>query len=203
MFVGACLCQCGGTCLRGSKTWGILRRDLVWPVSVRRCTCIVRARAGTSGSDVQSLCCITYPSTLSPTPTPRRRYLTDIAFGNRHGMLTVHVQPLTTSGEPFGVVMVRGSGQNDSGWWVGGWFRYIGDSSRSEAASRYGGTPSASCPMPVQSGGQLRRVGPLEAAALPFVVGQVVSVCRQKAGVTCPSLTVTCPTNSIGRMEVG
>ncbi|GFR41616.1 hypothetical protein Agub_g2341 [Astrephomene gubernaculifera] len=35
------------------------------------------------------------------------RYLTDIAFGNRHGMLTVHVQPLTTKGEPFGVLLAR------------------------------------------------------------------------------------------------
>ncbi|KXZ50576.1 hypothetical protein GPECTOR_16g751 [Gonium pectorale] len=34
------------------------------------------------------------------------RYLTDIAFGNRHGMLTVHVQPLTSKGEPLGVLLV-------------------------------------------------------------------------------------------------
>ncbi|KAG2422414.1 hypothetical protein HXX76_016059 [Chlamydomonas incerta] len=45
------------------------------------------------------------------------RYLTDIAFGNRHGMLTVHVQPLTTSGEPFGVVMARRIEE----FWVARW----------------------------------------------------------------------------------
>jgi hypothetical protein len=39
-------------------------------------------------------------------PPALRRYLTDIAFGNRHGMLTVHVQPLTSQGEPFGVLLV-------------------------------------------------------------------------------------------------
>lgn len=35
------------------------------------------------------------------------RYLTDISFGNRHGMLTVRVQPLTAAGEPLGVVAAR------------------------------------------------------------------------------------------------
>lgn len=37
------------------------------------------------------------------------RYLTDISFGNRHGMLTVRVQPLTAAGEPLGVVAVGGA----------------------------------------------------------------------------------------------
>jgi phosphatidylglycerophosphatase GEP4 len=35
------------------------------------------------------------------------RYLTDVVFGNRHGMLTVRVAPLTSQGEPPGVVAAR------------------------------------------------------------------------------------------------
>lgn len=35
------------------------------------------------------------------------RYLTDVVFGNRHGMLTIHTTPMTTQGEPYGVVMAR------------------------------------------------------------------------------------------------
>lgn len=35
------------------------------------------------------------------------RYLTDVVFGNRHGMMTVYVQPLSTAGEPAGVVAAR------------------------------------------------------------------------------------------------
>ncbi|KAG2488107.1 hypothetical protein HYH03_013256 [Edaphochlamys debaryana] len=45
------------------------------------------------------------------------RYLTDIAFGNRHGMLTVHVQPLTSRGEPFGVLLARRVEE----FWVARW----------------------------------------------------------------------------------
>lgn len=35
------------------------------------------------------------------------RYLTDVVFGNRHGMLTVRVAPMTLRGEPPGVVLAR------------------------------------------------------------------------------------------------
>jgi hypothetical protein len=34
------------------------------------------------------------------------RYLTDVVFGNRLGMMTIRPAPLTTKGEPLGVVMV-------------------------------------------------------------------------------------------------
>ncbi|GIL60325.1 hypothetical protein Vafri_14955 [Volvox africanus] len=45
------------------------------------------------------------------------RYLTDVAFGNRHGMLTVHVHPLTSQGEPFGVLLARRVEE----FWVARW----------------------------------------------------------------------------------
>ncbi|EFJ47663.1 hypothetical protein VOLCADRAFT_104984 [Volvox carteri f. nagariensis] len=45
------------------------------------------------------------------------RYLTDVAFGNRHGMLTIHVQPLTSRGEPLGVLMARRVEE----FWVARW----------------------------------------------------------------------------------
>ncbi|GLC42384.1 Phosphatidylglycerophosphate phosphatase 1, chloroplastic [Pleodorina starrii] len=45
------------------------------------------------------------------------RYLTDVAFGNRHGMLTVHVQPLTSRGEPLGVLLARRVEE----FWVARW----------------------------------------------------------------------------------
>ncbi|MEW5301463.1 MAG: hypothetical protein WDW36_004322 [Sanguina aurantia] len=35
------------------------------------------------------------------------RYLTDIVFGNRHGMMTVRPAPLVLEGEPAGVVVAR------------------------------------------------------------------------------------------------
>lgn len=35
------------------------------------------------------------------------RYLTDVVFGNRHGMLTIRVSPLTPKGEPPTVVAAR------------------------------------------------------------------------------------------------
>lgn len=35
------------------------------------------------------------------------RYLTDVVFGNRHGMLTVRVAPLTRKGEPATVGLAR------------------------------------------------------------------------------------------------
>ena len=35
------------------------------------------------------------------------RYLTDIVFGNRMGMLTVRTAPLTFRGEPKAVLLVR------------------------------------------------------------------------------------------------
>jgi phosphatidylglycerophosphatase GEP4 len=35
------------------------------------------------------------------------RYLTDVVFGNRHGMLTIRVAPLTSKGEPPGVLVAR------------------------------------------------------------------------------------------------
>ena len=34
------------------------------------------------------------------------RYLTDVAFGNKNGMLSVHCAPLTSSGEPSTVWLV-------------------------------------------------------------------------------------------------
>jgi phosphatidylglycerophosphatase GEP4 len=35
------------------------------------------------------------------------RYLTDVVYGNRHGMLTIRVSPLTSKGEPPSVTAVR------------------------------------------------------------------------------------------------
>lgn len=35
------------------------------------------------------------------------RYLTDVVFGNRHGMLTIRVAPLTVKGEPPTVAAAR------------------------------------------------------------------------------------------------
>jgi len=35
------------------------------------------------------------------------RYLTDVVFGNRHGMLTIRVAPLTSKGEPPTVAAAR------------------------------------------------------------------------------------------------
>lgn len=35
------------------------------------------------------------------------RYLTDVVFGNRHGMLTIRVTPLTFEGEPPTVAAAR------------------------------------------------------------------------------------------------
>lgn len=34
------------------------------------------------------------------------RYLTDVVYGNRNGLLTIRPSPLTLSGEPGGVVLV-------------------------------------------------------------------------------------------------
>jgi len=34
------------------------------------------------------------------------RYLTDVAFGNKNGMLSIRCAPLTTEGEPITVWMV-------------------------------------------------------------------------------------------------
>ena len=34
------------------------------------------------------------------------RYLTDVVYGNRHGMLTIRPTPLTLAGEPFAVRLV-------------------------------------------------------------------------------------------------
>lgn len=35
------------------------------------------------------------------------RYLTDILFGNMHGMLTIHTSPLTKDGESVTVAIIR------------------------------------------------------------------------------------------------
>ena len=35
------------------------------------------------------------------------RYLTDVAFGNRHGMLTIRPEPFTVANEPLEVRAVR------------------------------------------------------------------------------------------------
>lgn len=48
------------------------------------------------------------------------RYLTDIVFGNRHGMLTVRVSPLTTAGEPPGVLVARWVEEACVGRWAAG-----------------------------------------------------------------------------------
>lgn len=45
------------------------------------------------------------------------RYLTDVVFGNRHGMLTVRPVPLTRAGEPAGVVLARGVEEHFVGRW--------------------------------------------------------------------------------------
>lgn len=39
------------------------------------------------------------------------RYLTDVVFGNRNGMLTVRPAPFTSQGEPKAVLLVRGRGK--------------------------------------------------------------------------------------------
>eukprot|EP00877_Chromochloris_zofingiensis_P007482 jgi/Chrzof1/2988/Cz12g07050.t1 len=45
------------------------------------------------------------------------RYLTDIVYGNRHGMLTIRCAPLTQQGEPAGVQLARPI----EDWYVGRW----------------------------------------------------------------------------------
>lgn len=35
------------------------------------------------------------------------RYLTDVVYGNRHGLLTIRPAPLTLEGEPSAVLLVR------------------------------------------------------------------------------------------------
>jgi phosphatidylglycerophosphatase GEP4 len=47
------------------------------------------------------------------------RYLTDVVYGNRHGMLTVRVAPLTTEGEPYGVWAARAVEEYFVGRWSG------------------------------------------------------------------------------------
>ena len=39
------------------------------------------------------------------------RYLTDVVFGNRNGMMTIRPQPFTSVGEPRAVRLVSGRGQ--------------------------------------------------------------------------------------------
>ncbi len=46
------------------------------------------------------------------------RLLTDVVFGNRHGMLTVRVAPLTSKGEPPGVLLARRVEEACVGRWV-------------------------------------------------------------------------------------
>lgn len=48
----------------------------------------------------------------------RCRYFTDVAYGNRHGMLTVRVAPLTTAGEPFTVRVSRQVEERLVQWWT-------------------------------------------------------------------------------------
>lgn len=64
-----------------------------------------------------------------PLPTPARsckaeqlvmvgdRFLTDVVFGNRNGMLTVRPAPFTSKGEPKAVLLVRG--RVCVVWWCG------------------------------------------------------------------------------------
>ena len=42
------------------------------------------------------------------------RYLTDVAFGNRHGMLTIRPEPFTVANELLAVRAVRGRGAMES-----------------------------------------------------------------------------------------
>ena len=35
------------------------------------------------------------------------RYLTDVVYGNRHGLLTIRPAPFTLEGEPSAVLLVR------------------------------------------------------------------------------------------------
>jgi phosphatidylglycerophosphatase GEP4 len=53
-----------------------------------------------------------------PTPALRCRYLTDVVYGNRHGMLTIRVAPLETEGEPTGVWLARGVEERFVGRWA-------------------------------------------------------------------------------------
>ena len=51
------------------------------------------------------------------------RYLTDVVFGNRNGMLTIRPAPFTAAGEPMAVAAVseaRGEGAPAVRAWGGG-----------------------------------------------------------------------------------
>lgn len=47
------------------------------------------------------------------------RYLTDIVFGNRLGMLTVRTEPLTLRGEPKAVLLVKPGSKVMACWFMG------------------------------------------------------------------------------------
>lgn len=47
------------------------------------------------------------------------RYLTDVVFGNRNGMLTIRPAPFTPKGEPKAVLLVRLGGGPGGGWGAG------------------------------------------------------------------------------------
>ena len=47
------------------------------------------------------------------------RYLTDIVFGNRLGMLTVRTEPLTLRGEPKAVLLVSPGSKVTACWFMG------------------------------------------------------------------------------------
>lgn len=47
------------------------------------------------------------------------RYLTDVVYGNRHGMYTIRPEPLTLEGEPSGVLVARRVEEYFVGRWTG------------------------------------------------------------------------------------
>jgi len=94
-----------------------------WHAALRRTACRRRQQACQ-----QPMCSSTQPR-VSPflMLPPRRypaeqlvmvgdRYLTDVVFGNRNGMLTIRPAPFTSQGEPKAVLLVRRGSLNLSGF---------------------------------------------------------------------------------------
>lgn len=97
-------CTCCGT---GTRNLPAAARSC--RTTAGECACITPAVVLVRGvrlSDTTRVCCW-------PRCEPHEmifigdRYLTDVVFGNRHGMLTIRVTPLTSKGEPPTVAAAR------------------------------------------------------------------------------------------------
>lgn len=66
------------------------------------------------------------------------RYLTDVVFGNRNGMLTIRPEPFTSAGEPKAVLLVRLWGDGIPGWYCCEAVRGAQGGAAGEAAGKAG-----------------------------------------------------------------